>query len=158
MRAIAARLRMPLGLKPGENLITERTVDPALHENYLRAKNLVAGRATPQAIKLLEDVVAREPNYASAWGLMGQVYHLLILGNPAVGGGRCGEGAPHRPRESRDSENCSRKAIALDSKKVDGLRRTCPTAIQRWRLAIGDGDVSTGIGVGPRSPGGLAGL
>ena len=36
-RAIAASLRMPLGLKPGENLVAARAVSPQAHENYLRA-------------------------------------------------------------------------------------------------------------------------
>jgi hypothetical protein len=33
-RAIAASLRMPLGLKPGENLVNNRAKNEALYEDY----------------------------------------------------------------------------------------------------------------------------
>src|SRR6185295_11872896 len=39
-RAITASLRMPLGLKPGENLVNNRTIDAESYQQYLRAKAL----------------------------------------------------------------------------------------------------------------------
>jgi TolB-like protein len=35
-RAITTSLRMPLGLKPGENLVNNRKIDPIPYTNYLR--------------------------------------------------------------------------------------------------------------------------
>ena len=43
-RAVATSLHMTLGLKPGEELVNHRQIDPALHDQYLRAKNLVRSR------------------------------------------------------------------------------------------------------------------
>src|SRR5207302_3466335 len=43
-RALAASLRMPLGLKPGENLVSNRGIDPESYQQYLRAKALFRGR------------------------------------------------------------------------------------------------------------------
>lgn len=57
-RAIAASLRMPLGLKPGENLISNRTVDQGTYELYLRGVNALRTRSR-QELDLLEQVVAR---------------------------------------------------------------------------------------------------
>ena len=76
-RAITASLRMPLGLKPGENLVNNRTRDPASYEDYLRAKALLRSRIPrnmAEAVKLLEAVVARDPDFAPAWGLLGGAY------------------------------------------------------------------------------------
>ena len=39
--AIAGALRMPLGLAPGERLVSNRTIDPESYQQYLRAKPLV---------------------------------------------------------------------------------------------------------------------
>src|SRR5258705_9504634 len=65
-RAIAVALRMPLGLKPGENLVANRKIDPESYQQYLRAKalNQAGGRAAYiEATALLEQVVARNPDY-----------------------------------------------------------------------------------------------
>ena len=70
-RAIAASLRMPLGIKPGENLVSGRTVNPESHEDYLRANGLVKARgpkSEAEAVRILEGVVSRDPSYAPAWG------------------------------------------------------------------------------------------
>ena len=43
-RAITASLRMPLGLKPGENLVNNRNIDPDLYDQLLRARGLIVSR------------------------------------------------------------------------------------------------------------------
>jgi hypothetical protein len=56
-RAIAASLRMPLGLKPGENLVNNRKIDPASYANYLHGRKLLEGRgaaAMPEVVSLLQ--------------------------------------------------------------------------------------------------------
>ena len=76
---------MPLGLKAGQNLVSNRTSDTDSYQDYLRARALVRGRGPlepggplTEAAKLLEQVVARDPNYAPAWGLLGQAYALAL--------------------------------------------------------------------------------
>src|SRR5258706_1611061 len=88
-RAITTSLRMPLGLKPGENLVNNRSIDPVSYQQYLRAKALVRGRATGgaslrQAIALLESVVARNQNYAPAWAQLAFAYALMPGFDPAM--------------------------------------------------------------------------
>src|SRR6185295_12490998 len=54
-RAVAASLRVPLGLNPGENLV-DRSLDPDSYQQYLRAKQLVRARTAgaAEAIEILE--------------------------------------------------------------------------------------------------------
>jgi TolB-like protein/Tfp pilus assembly protein PilF len=79
-RAIATSLRMPLGLKPGENLVRNRNVDPDSHEKFLRAKALYDGREGAvlnyaQAESLLTDAIAKNPDYALAFALLAAVHY-----------------------------------------------------------------------------------
>src|SRR4030095_3173380 len=65
-RTIATSLRMPLGLKPGQNLVNNRTLDPASYQDFLRAKALLrtpGGRARETAT-LLESILVRHPEFA----------------------------------------------------------------------------------------------
>ena len=50
----------PLGLGPGERLVSNLSIDPESYQQYLRAKALVKLRAqgVTQAIKVLESLVA----------------------------------------------------------------------------------------------------
>jgi len=128
-KAIAMSLRMPLGLKPGENLVNSRTKDDFTHEEYLRARALVRTR-TPgnggaqglaeltEAARRLELVVAREPDYAPAWALLGLAYGYIPLR------GLAGK----TPDEVRaivadvipKAEAAANRAIQLDPKNADG--------------------------------------
>src|SRR4030095_4318409 len=72
-RAIAAALKMPLALQQGELLVANRNIDPRSYEEYLRAAQMVRSRAPDQlteAAKRLEQVLARNPNYAPGWALL----------------------------------------------------------------------------------------
>ena len=78
--AIAGALQVPLGLKNGQNLVSSRTTDTESYEAYLRAKELVRARGFANlatAITMLEQVIARDPNYAPTWGLLASAYALL---------------------------------------------------------------------------------
>ena len=135
-RAIAGSLRMPLGIKPGENLINERTASPQSHENYLRAKNLVRTRNAAliaDAIKLLEDTVAHEPEYAPAWGLLGGAYHYQLLVHPAVQNGAVDEARPIVKVNLAKGRAAAEKAIKLDPKSVDGY-----AALAELQIDVGD--------------------
>ena len=83
-QAIAISLRMPLGLKQGEYLVPNRSIDPETYDLYLRAKALLRMRGAREpggpltdAATLLEGVVGRNPNYAPAWALLSQDYGLV---------------------------------------------------------------------------------
>jgi TolB-like protein len=129
-RAITTSLRMPLGLKPGENLVNSRNIDSESYQQYLRAKTLVRGRfggggfkALNDAIALLEQVVARNADYAPAWALLGSAYRNVpnyspdLLGSPtaSVDGIR-----PVVRSALSKAEPAARKAIQLDPSLADG--------------------------------------
>ncbi|HKD46086.1 MAG TPA: hypothetical protein VKB67_00200, partial [Rhizomicrobium sp.] len=74
-RAIATAMQVPLGLKEGENLVSNRTSDTAAYEDYLRAIALAYNNGDiKQSIAILESVVARDPGYAPAWAFLATVY------------------------------------------------------------------------------------
>jgi TolB-like protein len=76
-QAIAGALRLPLGLAPGNNLVSSRSIEPELYQQFLRARALPRARSPGyrEAMrKILEAVVARDPGYAPAWALLAGTY------------------------------------------------------------------------------------
>ena len=77
-RAITASLRMPLGLKPGENLVANRNVDVEVYQEFLRLR--AQERALPvirifrEVTPAFEKLVARQPNFAPARAYLSRVY------------------------------------------------------------------------------------
>src|SRR5947207_7841808 len=73
-RAIATSLRMPLGLKPGENLVSNRSIDPELYQEFLRirakASTSVADAQRHEAMDGVEKLLARAPNFAQGWAYL----------------------------------------------------------------------------------------
>ena len=45
--AIAGALRVPLGLAPGERLVSNRTIDPESYQQFLRARAILRNRGGP---------------------------------------------------------------------------------------------------------------
>ncbi len=106
-RAIAGALRMPLGLAAGEQLVSNRSIDPESYQQYLRAKALMlAGGRRNEALNIMEALVERNPDYAPAWALLSGIY------GRARSAGRDGLD----PR----IEAAARRAIDLDPNLADG--------------------------------------
>jgi TolB-like protein/DNA-binding SARP family transcriptional activator len=98
--AIAGALRMPLGLAPGERLVSSRTNNPEAYNQYLRARTVYRTRApgaVEAVITILEPVVALDTGYAPAWALLARAY-----------GGT----------QSDKSERAAREAMRLDSRNA----------------------------------------
>jgi TolB-like protein len=128
-KSIAMSLRMPLGLKPGENLVNSRTKDESVHEEYLRAKALVRTRSIgnagaqglaelTEAARRLEQVVAREPDYAPAWALLGLAYGYIPL--RGLGGGDFEKVRTMVADVIPKAEAAANRAIEVDPKNADG--------------------------------------
>ncbi len=118
--AIASALRVPLGLKEGQSLVANRTSDTDSYQDYLRARALVRGRGVlepggplTQAAKLLEQVVARDPNYAPAWGLLGQAYALTPVFTAAWANGSTDALRLIETETMRKAEAAAQQAIRL---------------------------------------------
>jgi TolB-like protein/DNA-binding SARP family transcriptional activator len=79
-RAIAASLRVPLGLEPGENLVSSRSIDPESYQLFLQARALWTARGQENltdAQRMLEQVTARNPNYAPGWAYLCAAHFIL---------------------------------------------------------------------------------
>ena len=83
--AIAERLMAPLGLAPGEQLVSSRSIDPASYQQFLRARAvMLRGRVGfAEALEMLEPLVARNPEYAPAWAKLagGYGYAMAVTRN-----------------------------------------------------------------------------
>ena len=128
-KSIANSLHMTLGLKPGENLVSSRTKDETVHEQYLRARALVRTRSVAnngqqgydqltEAAQTLQQVVAREPDYAPAWALLAYAYGYIPLR------GLVGKSAEQVRGIVADvipkAEAAAKRAIEIDPKLADG--------------------------------------
>src|SRR6185503_15506470 len=125
-------LRMPLGLKPGANLVNSRNIDQESYQQYLRAKALYQGRlgggglkAVDQAIALLDQVLARNPDYAPAWVLLASTYNTRPNYSGALSTFRTisiEEVRQEVQSSQNKSEAAARKAIQLDESQSGGYR------------------------------------
>jgi adenylate cyclase len=119
-RSIATSLHMTLGLKPGENLVNERTKNAANYDDYLRAKELVRQRGVANqrnAAAVLERVVARDPDFAPGWAQLALAYALTPNGDRAL----------ERPAV----EALLAKGEAATRRAICSIQRI-PTGIARW--------------------------
>jgi TolB-like protein len=109
--AIAAALETPLGLKSAE-LMTRPTTDFETYDLYLRAKQLYAGRdaGISEAIRLMQDVVTRDPDFAPAWATLSLALEVLPGYQIAT------DGEPIDFAENQKiAERAARQAVKLDA-------------------------------------------
>jgi tetratricopeptide (TPR) repeat protein len=121
--AIAKALRVPLGSKPGNILVNNRNIDAESYQQYLRAKTLMRTRGQARIISaaaLLEQVVARNPEYAPAWALLGLAYHLQPNSSPERTTGSLDEFRTVVNRLQPKAEAAGRRAVELDPNLADG--------------------------------------
>jgi TolB-like protein len=122
-RAIAGSLRMPLGLRPGENLIANRNIDVELYQKFLQLRAQMRAlnnqRIREQVLPELEELVARDPNFAPAWSYLSRLYILIelavdfqIWNRPVDETRRLWQSAFEK------SEKAAREAIRLDPKQA----------------------------------------
>jgi TolB-like protein len=154
-RAIATSLRMPLGLKAGEQLIKQRKIDPELHERYLRARNLVRTRLiapTAEAIRLLNEVVSRAPGYAPAWAALAQAHTGALIVDPDIlsGGNEKARGVVQDHMQK--TEAAANQAIKLDPDTAEAycalasVRRSQRDQLSSWNMQ------ERGLAIDPDSP------
>jgi tetratricopeptide (TPR) repeat protein len=114
---------MPLGLKPGENLVSSRTIDVDLYQRFLQLRAQVRAtnvqRVREQVLPGLEELVARDPSFAPAWSYLSRLY--ITINNPLD------FQIWHRPVEEtrrlwqaaiEKSERAAREAIRLDPRQA----------------------------------------
>jgi len=122
---------VPLGLKQGETLVSNRTANLESYQQYLRGKALVRNGFYPDAIKALEPVVASDPNFAPAWAYLARAYNAMPLLDQVVREGSVEEARRAVRSYTSKGEMAAREAIRLDPKLAAGywsLATTMPSA------------------------------
>jgi TolB-like protein/DNA-binding winged helix-turn-helix (wHTH) protein len=150
--AIAGALQVPLGLKPGQSLISNRTADTDSYQDYLRAKELYRARGFTnftQAITLLENVIARDPNYAPAWALLANVY-VLMPAYPLVSA-TFDEAQHLRDVYFPKAEAAARKAVSLDANNADALGALGASLAGRYKFIQAEDTYRQGLRLDPNN-------
>jgi TolB-like protein len=119
-QAIATSLQVPLGLKQGEALVWNRTTDLGAYQEYLRARALFRARSINDAIMVLESVVARDPKFAPAWGLLASAYVLAPYYGSILRRDPLDQARRAVQSHLDKAENASREAVRLDSRSAIG--------------------------------------
>lgn len=157
-RAIAAALQVPLGLRQGETLVANRNIDPQSYQNYLRAKTLIRSRRASTAlsapIALLEQIVARHPDYAPAWASLAQAYALAPLFQV---GGTFNTPVTEEQRllniaSYRKAETAARHAIQLDPRNADAFMSLGLIQSYRGQLLNAEQSFQQALGIDPLNP------
>lgn len=153
-QAIARALQVPLGLKAGETLVTSRSIEPESYQTYLRARALVRlrgplepGGPLTQAVALLEQVIARNPDYAPAWALLSYT-HSLIPNYQVDNGGN------NVPPESvlTPAEAAAHRAIELDPRNPGGYIALAYTQAPRRKWAEAEDLFKQALALDPNDP------
>jgi adenylate cyclase len=122
--AIAGALKKPLGLAPGQTLVSLRPKDEETYELFLRGRSAWRARRTEEAVRFLEQAVARDPNFAPSWRFLSQARGLDNLGRRQRG---------EEPKTYPESgEALARRVIALAPGSPDGYALLA-------NLALGEG-------------------
>ena len=150
-RAITTSLRMPLGLKPGENLVNNRNIDPESYQQFLRAHALIQGRGLKpitDATALLERLVARHPDFAPAWSELSGAYALTPNARPE----RNGTAAEYRRVVDEflpKAEAAARRAIELDPNFARGYAQLAGLQYSRGKALQADEYYSKALALDP---------
>jgi len=162
-QAITTALRVPLGLKEGQNLVSNRTADIDSYQDYLRARALVRARGPrepggplTEAAKLLEQVVARDPNYAPAWGLLGQVYDLTPILSGTDLSGFTDDTRRLTAESLRKAEAAAQQATRLDPSNLDGYTGLALARNIRGRFVQAEDLYKQALSLDPGNPDALA--
>jgi TolB-like protein/Tfp pilus assembly protein PilF len=155
--AIAGALRVPLGLRQGEALVSNRTNDLDSYQQYLRARSLVRARAIGDAIKVLEPVVARDPSYAPAWGLLALAYALApTFSSPGLRSAPLEQMRRIVQSTTDKAEMAAREAIRLDPKHPGAyVGQAFAEGFRRARYAAAEGLFRQALTLDPNDPGAL---
>ena len=154
-QAIAKALRVPLGLQQGQRLVSNRTNDVDSYQQYLRAKALVASRGLrplADAAALLEQVVARDADFAPAWALLAQAYALTPTYHPAVRSGTTDEARPVVDASLPKAEVAAQRAIQLDANSASGYLSLGLARAVRGKFAIAEQLYSKALVLDPNNP------
>src|SRR5262249_31993503 len=145
------------GLKQGDTLVRNRTNDAKSYDDYLRAKALVRTRSDKldDAAVLLEQVVAREPDFAPGWAQLALAYELRTAYGSAWDSGERESVRLIADASLPKAEAAGRRAVQLDPNLADGYLALGRREIARGDLVRADELYSKGLSLDPYNPEGL---
>ena len=157
---IAAALRVPTGLRAGEKLVRDRAKNLDAYEDFLRAKVLARARgAKPlaDAAVVLEQVVAREPDFAPAAALLAYDYALTPLFERSLRTGMPEEERKVVARTVPRAEVLAKHATALDPKAAEGFVGLGYANLVQMKMLAAEDAFKQAIALDPNQADGLHG-
>jgi TolB-like protein/tRNA A-37 threonylcarbamoyl transferase component Bud32/Flp pilus assembly protein TadD len=144
-RAIVEALRVELGVGRGEALVRAPTKDLEAYDLFLRGRfawNHRSAAALPEAVRYLEQAVARDSGFGRAWAALADAYILLV---PYTGASR--EVAWPKGRAAAE------KALALDSTLAEAHTALAyGTMIYEWDWPAAEASFRRAIAADPDYP------
>jgi adenylate cyclase len=144
----------------GEKLVPNRTAQVAVYEDYLRARALARARGQKpmaDAAVLLEQVVARDPNFAPAAALLAYDYDLTPLLNPALRSGNVQETTRVASLVIPKADALAKRAVMLDPKGGDGYVALAYAYMVQHKLLQADESFQKALLFDPNQSDGLHG-
>ena len=139
---IVSELRVRLGRATVPRAASPPTPDAEAYEMYLRGRHALAKRTTTasfDAVKLLEEAVARDPGFARAWAGLADA----CLTAPVYAGAAPGEAWP-RAREAIE------RALAIDPTLVEALTSLAyGTMLYEWNWASAEASFRRAMELNP---------
>ncbi len=151
-QAIAASLRVPLGLGQGESLVPNRTGDLESYQQYLHARAMVRARTLTDAIAVLEPVVAKDPQFAPASALLGQAYALLPIFSSIARNDPASQARAPIQSFLDKGETAARRAIQSDAKNASGYAGLALLRAQRGKWLEADDLFRQALALDPNDP------
>jgi TolB-like protein len=154
-QAIAGALQVPLGLRQGETLVSNRTDDLESYDRYLRAKALVRARglrSLTDAAALLEEAVARDPGFAPAWALLALAHVLTPNYHPGMFTGVVEDYRRIVDASLPKAEAAAQQAIRLDPNFGDGYVALAAVQSNRGRIVLAEELYSKALTLNPNNP------
>lgn len=155
--SIAAALKAPVA--SGEMLVRSRT-DFDIYLDFLRAKVAArdrGARALADAAAILENVVARDSDYAPAAAMLAYDYALTPLFAPSLRSGMPDEERKVVERTIPKSDELARRATMLDPKGADGFVALGYANLVQHKMIAAEDAFKQALALNPNQADGLHG-
>ena len=159
--AIAGALRIPLALQPDDKPVL--AIDAGAYESYLRAKAMLRGQQAARGlqqvldvVKLLEQVVERDPQFAPGWATLAGAYDRMPLYSTALLTGSSSELRNLSAQYAQRAGDAAQRAIRLDPNLAEGYMSLAFTDVSRRNMSQALDNITRALSLDPTNPDVLA--